>query len=73
MGMAGGAERKDSKEVGSEDGMAALMAKKADALFAKASTKNVRVDAAGRTGVAVSRWDGVTVNRNTRNRTSATW
>ena len=44
VGMSGGAKRMDSKEKGSDDGMAALMAKKADALFAKASMKNVRVD-----------------------------
>jgi hypothetical protein len=44
VGMSGGAERVDSKEAGSSAGMAALMAKKADALYAKASMKNVRVD-----------------------------
>ncbi|MEI6351636.1 MAG: hypothetical protein WCP06_11090 [Verrucomicrobiota bacterium] len=43
VGMGGGATRMDSKEAGSNDGMAALMAKKADALYAKASMKNVRV------------------------------
>ena len=44
MGMGGGAARMDSKEAGSSEGMAALMARQADALYAKASTKNVRVD-----------------------------
>ena len=44
MGMSGGAERVDSKEAGSSEGMAALMARQADALYAKASMKNVRVD-----------------------------
>lgn len=44
LGMSGGAERIDSKEAGSWEGMAALMAKKADAIYAKASMKNVRVD-----------------------------
>jgi len=44
MGMGGGAERMDSKEAGSAEGMAALMARQADALYAKASMKNVRVD-----------------------------
>jgi len=44
FGMGGGAERVDSKEAGSNDGMAALMARQADALYAKASMKNVRVD-----------------------------
>ncbi len=44
FGMSGGAERVDSKEAGSNDGMAALMARQADALYAKASMKNVRVD-----------------------------
>jgi len=44
MGMGGGAQRMDSKEAGSAEGMAALMARQADALFAKASMKNVRVD-----------------------------
>ena len=44
LGMSGGAERMDSKEAGSSEGMAALMAKKADAMYAKASMKNVRVD-----------------------------
>jgi len=44
MGMGGGAERMDSKEAGSAEGMAALMARQADALYAKASLKNVRVD-----------------------------
>ena len=44
MGMGGGTERVDSKEPGSNEGMAALMARQADALYAKASMKNVRVD-----------------------------
>ena len=44
MGMSGGAERVDSKEAGSAEGMAALMARQADAIYAKASMKNVRVD-----------------------------
>ena len=44
MGMGGGSERVDSKEAGSKEGMAALMARQADALYAKASMKNVRVD-----------------------------
>lgn len=44
MGMGGGAERVDSMEAGSAEGMAALMARQADALYAKASMKNVRVD-----------------------------
>ncbi len=44
MGMGGGAERMDSKEAGSSEGMAALMARQADAIYAKASMKNVRVD-----------------------------
>jgi hypothetical protein len=44
MGMGGGAERLDSKEAGSAEGMAALMARQADALYARASLKNVRVD-----------------------------
>ena len=43
VGMSGGVERMDSKEAGSSEGMAAL-AQKADALYAKASMKNVRVD-----------------------------
>ena len=43
-GMSGGAERIDSMEAGSNEGMAALMARQADALYAKASMKNVRVD-----------------------------
>jgi len=44
MGMGGGAERVDAMEAGSKEGMAALMARQADALYAKASMKNVRVD-----------------------------
>ncbi len=44
MGMSGGVERMDSNEAGSDEGMAALMARQADAIYAKASLKNVRVD-----------------------------
>ncbi len=44
VGMSGGVERMDSNEQGSSDGMAALMARKADAIYAKASLKNIRVD-----------------------------
>lgn len=44
LGMAGGVERMDSNEAGSWEGMAALMAKQADAMYAKASMKNVRSD-----------------------------
>ena len=43
-GMGGGTERVDSMEPGSNAGMAALMARQADALYAKASMKNVRVE-----------------------------
>jgi hypothetical protein len=45
LGMSGGVERMDSTEEGSWAGMAALMARQADAVYAKASMKNVRVDA----------------------------
>ncbi|MFM8983813.1 MAG: hypothetical protein ACKOLA_13130, partial [Spartobacteria bacterium] len=45
VGMSGGTRRVDSTEQGSYEGMAAIMAKKADALYAEASLKNVRVDA----------------------------
>ena len=44
LGMSGGKDRMDSKEAGSWEGMAALMAKRADAIYAKASLKNVRAD-----------------------------
>ncbi|HET6407773.1 MAG TPA: hypothetical protein VFG14_07820, partial [Chthoniobacteraceae bacterium] len=44
VGMSGGAERMDSDEAGSWEGMAALMARKADAMYAQASLKNIRVD-----------------------------
>lgn len=44
QGMSGGVERIDSNEEGSWEGMAALMARQADAIYAKASLKNVRVD-----------------------------
>ena len=44
VGMSGGTKRVDSTEQGSYEGMAAIMAKKADAIFAEASMKNVRVD-----------------------------
>ena len=43
-GMAGGTRRMDSTEAGSVDGLEALMAKRADAMYAKASLKNVRAD-----------------------------
>ncbi len=43
-GMSGGVERMDSNEQGSQEGMAALMAKQADSIHAKASLKNIRVD-----------------------------
>jgi len=43
-GMSGGVERMDSNEEGSWEGMAALMARQADAIYAKASLKNIRVD-----------------------------
>lgn len=42
-GMSGGVERMDSMEEGSWAGMAELMAREADAIYAKASLKNVRV------------------------------
>jgi hypothetical protein len=44
LGMGGGVKRMDSNEAGSWEGMAALMARQADAAFAKASMKNIRVD-----------------------------
>jgi hypothetical protein len=44
VGMSGGTKRVDSTEQGSYEGMAAIMAKKADALYAEASQKNIRVD-----------------------------
>ena len=44
QGMSGGNERMDSNEAGSSEGMAQLMARQADAIYAKASMKNVRVD-----------------------------
>jgi hypothetical protein len=44
LGMGGGVKRMDSTEEGSWEGMAALMAKQADAVFAQASLKNIRVD-----------------------------
>jgi len=44
FGMGGGVKRMDSNEAGSWEGMAALMARQADAAFAKASMKNIRVD-----------------------------
>lgn len=43
-GMSGGVERMDSNEQGSNAGMEALMARQADAMYAKASLKNIRVD-----------------------------
>jgi len=45
LGMAGGVKRMDSNEAGSWEGMASLMARQADAVYAKASMKNIRVDA----------------------------
>jgi len=44
LGMSGGVKRMDSNEAGSWEGMASLMARQADAVFAKASMKNIRVD-----------------------------
>ena len=44
VGMSGGTKRVDSTEQGSYEGMAAIMAKKVDAIYAEASQKNVRVD-----------------------------
>ena len=44
VGMSGGTRRMDSTEEGSWEGMAAIMAEKADAMYAEASLKNVRVD-----------------------------
>jgi len=44
VGMEGGVKRMDSTEEGSAEGMAGLMARQADAVFAQASLKNVRVD-----------------------------
>ncbi|MEO0452698.1 MAG: hypothetical protein AAFY98_01005 [Verrucomicrobiota bacterium] len=43
-GMSGGIERMDSTEEGSEEGMASLMARQADAMFAKASMNNIRIN-----------------------------
>lgn len=45
FGMDGGVERMDSNEAGSMEGLEAMMAEKADTLFAKASMQNVRADA----------------------------
>jgi len=45
LGMSGGVKRIDSDEEGSWEGMAALMAKQVDSIYAKASLKNIRVDA----------------------------
>lgn len=45
LGMSGGVKRIDSDEQGSAEGMAALMARRADQIYAQASLKNVRVDA----------------------------
>ena len=42
--MSGGVKRIDSDEEGSWEGMAALMAKQADTIYAQASLKNIRVD-----------------------------
>ena len=44
VGMSGGVKRIDSDEEGSWEGMAALMAKQADTIYAQASLKNIRVD-----------------------------
>jgi len=44
VGMSGGQKRMDSTEVGSAEGMESLMAEQADAMYAKASTQNVRAD-----------------------------
>ncbi len=44
MGMEGGVKRMDSTEAGSGEGLDALMAKRTEALYAKASTQNIRVD-----------------------------
>jgi hypothetical protein len=44
VGMGGGVKRMDSNEAGSWEGMAALMAKQADATYAKASMQNIRAD-----------------------------
>ncbi len=44
IGMGGGTRRMDSTEEGSLDGMEALMAKQADAMYTKASLKNIRAD-----------------------------
>jgi hypothetical protein len=43
-GMEGGTKRMDSTEQGSRDGLNTLMAKRADALYAKASMQNIRAD-----------------------------
>ena len=43
-GMSGGVKRMDALEEGSWEGMAALMAKQIDSVYAKASMKNVRVN-----------------------------
>jgi hypothetical protein len=44
VGMEGGAKRMDSMEAGSREGMEALMAERAEAMYAKASMQNVRSD-----------------------------
>lgn len=44
LGMEGGVRRMDSTEEGSWEGMAAMMAERADSIFAKASMQNIRVD-----------------------------
>jgi hypothetical protein len=44
VGMGGGTRRMDSTEEGSLDGMEALMARQVDAMYTKASLKNVRAD-----------------------------
>ena len=44
VGMSGGTRRMDSTEEGSMEGMEALMAEQVDAIYTKASIKNVRSD-----------------------------
>lgn len=45
LGMEGGVKRMDSTEAGSKEGLDQLMAKRADAMYAKASMQNIRADA----------------------------
>ncbi|MBN1557477.1 MAG: hypothetical protein JW951_04955 [Lentisphaerae bacterium] len=44
VGMGGGTRRMDATEAGSREGMEALMAKRADTVYARASLQNVRAD-----------------------------